>query len=70
LKGILPATLLFKVEIGSVFSKWDYSVELNKHMYLSKGKHLFWKLHHLAHSFPLRVDLAFKEMLSATFTLS
>jgi hypothetical protein len=29
--------MVFKVAIGSVFSKLDYSDELNKHVYLSKG---------------------------------
>jgi hypothetical protein len=62
--------LLFKIVIGSIFLNKDYSVELNKHMYLFKGKHLCWKLQYLAHCFPLRTELVFKEILRETFILS
>jgi hypothetical protein len=32
----------FKVEVGSVCSKWAYSAKMMKHMYHCKENHVFW----------------------------
>jgi hypothetical protein len=50
--------------IGSVCSKKAYSPDLKKHMYLSKEKHLWKQLPHLAHCFPGRFQLVFERSTS------
>jgi hypothetical protein len=51
--------IILKVEKGSFYSKKAYSAELKKHLYLSEENHLFKKLQHQAHCFPVRTELVF-----------
>jgi hypothetical protein len=51
---------VFKVEKHSIWSKWAYSANLKKHMYLSKEKHLSYKQEHLACSLHVRIELVFE----------
>jgi hypothetical protein len=48
---------LFKVEIGSICSKYAYSADLKKHMYLSEELHLYQKLQYLLHGCPVIIEL-------------
>jgi hypothetical protein len=60
LKGILPAHHGFQGgEMVKLF-KYANSAEFKKHMYLSKEKSLYLKLEHLAHCFPVRIELVFE----------
>jgi hypothetical protein len=54
------------VEVGCLCSKYAYSAEWKKHMYLSKENHLHYKLQHQGQCFPVKIELVFKGILPAT----
>jgi hypothetical protein len=70
LKRILPKIIVFKVEIGSFYSKQAYSAEVKKHIDLSKENHLCLKLQHLANWFPVRTELVFERNNSCKSEIS
>jgi hypothetical protein len=43
--------------ICTLWSKYAYSDEWKKHMYLSKENHRWYKHEHVAHWFPVRIEL-------------
>jgi hypothetical protein len=47
------------VENFSFCPKQAFSLELKKHLYLSKENHLYMHLQHLAHYFPVRMEVVF-----------
>jgi hypothetical protein len=57
LKGILLPLKVFKWETYSLCSKYHYSSELKKNMYLLEENHLCYKHQCLAHCFPVRIVL-------------
>jgi hypothetical protein len=50
----------FKVDIGSVCYKLAYSAKLKKHKNLSKENHVCQKQEHLAHCFPVSIEVVFE----------
>jgi hypothetical protein len=55
---------VFRVEKFSFCSKYAYSAELKKSLYLSKESHLCYKLQRLAHCFHVRIELVFERNTS------
>jgi hypothetical protein len=59
-----------KLEIGTVYLKYGYSAELKKHMYFSKENHLYSKVQHLAHCFPVKINIGPEMNTSCNFSVS
>jgi hypothetical protein len=59
-KGILHANQTFQGGEMLIFFQISLSAELTKHIYLSKETHLLEYQEHLAHCFPVRIELVFE----------
>jgi hypothetical protein len=58
------------VDIGCLCSKYPYSVELKKYMYLSKENILNKKQQHVAPCFPVKIDLVSESNTSCNLGFS
>jgi hypothetical protein len=59
--------IVFQVKKGSLCSKWAYSVELKRHLYIYEETQLWWSEEHLVHCFPVRIELVFERNTSYNY---